>query len=241
MNRRIFRFFCVVMILLCTTTQPLTAQIASLSGPASEAGFLPGDFDNASTSNPLIGSFSSFPPVLPISEPEENFSEGPFSSFAGISAAVTSLVWTPKAPMPVGRWWPGVAAAPNGKVYAMGGVIFASVNVPWVDEYDPISNTWATRSPMPWAHHVWPVTAHNGKIYSVGGTTNGFDWYNRVDEYNPGNDTWTTKNPMPTARYCPGLAIANNGKIYAIGGNVSHGTIQPGRWRSMTRTPTPGR
>ena len=44
----------------------------------------------------------------------------------------------------------GVAAAPNGKVYAMGGWGFGgSVPLSIVEEYNPATDSWATRASMP--------------------------------------------------------------------------------------------
>src|SRR2546423_913856 len=76
-----------------------------------------------------------------------------------------------RASMPTPRGRLGVAAASNGKIYAIGGYNtdfggFLST----VEEYDPATNTWATRASMPTARqHPGVAAASNGKIYAIGG------------------------------------------------------------------------
>src|SRR5438093_600050 len=56
------------------------------------------------------------------------------------------LDWGSKAPIPTKRVDFGLAAAPNGKLYAVGGESEVSDDdVAAIEEYDPASNTWATK------------------------------------------------------------------------------------------------
>src|SRR5262245_51520767 len=69
--------------------------------------------------------------------------------------------WATRAPMPTARQHLGVAAAGNGKLYAIGG--FNGAYVATVEEYDPATNTWTTKTPMPTARSQFGVaTAANG-------------------------------------------------------------------------------
>ena len=68
--------------------------------------------------------------------------------------AYNGTSWSPRAPMSVSRDLLA-AAASNGKIYALGG---RTSHVPFilkstVEEYDPGSNTWTTKSPMGTARH----------------------------------------------------------------------------------------
>src|SRR5262249_16267979 len=76
--------------------------------------------------------------------------------FAGESALQsTRLDWGSKAAMPTARLFHGLAAAPNGKLYAVGGYNIASVaaggcggECKTVEEYDPATNSWAPRAAL---------------------------------------------------------------------------------------------
>ncbi|HDN78946.1 MAG TPA: hypothetical protein ENG33_00605, partial [Chloroflexi bacterium] len=121
--------------------------------------------------------------------------------------------WITLAPMPTKRAWL-VAAAVNGKIYAIGGSSAAS-KLATVEEYDPTTDTWATKTSMPTPRDDAVVGVVNGKIYVIGG------WnmvaLNVVEEYDPATDTWTTKTPMPAPLAMASSAVVN-GKIYVIGG-----------------------
>jgi N-acetylneuraminic acid mutarotase len=117
----------------------------------------------------------------------------------------------------------GLAAALNGKLYAVGGAA-GSTALDTVEEYDPVSNTWATRAQMPTARTgLGLATATNGKLYAVGGnaspqTCPSIGFCGKVEEYDPATNAWTPKASMPIPRISPGLAAAPNGKLYAVGG-----------------------
>ena len=79
--------------------------------------------------------------------------------------------WFTMAPMPTPRRAAAVATV-NGKVYVMGGAI--RDEAPWValnvtEEYDPKTNTWRERAPMPTARELMMAGVVDGKIYVVGG------------------------------------------------------------------------
>ncbi len=119
-----------------------------------------------------------------------------------------------KQPMPTAR--EGLAAvAVNGRLYTLGGSIPGYAF--WInEEFDPATNTWATKAPMPTEREGLAAAAVNGKVYAVGGNNAGGD-SSANEEYDPATNTWATKAPMPTARRAL-AAAAINGKIYAVGG-----------------------
>ena len=127
--------------------------------------------------------------------------------------------WATKASMPTARAQLGVAVV-NGKIYAIGGENNSAIgpNVLNINEaYDPATNTWTTKKPMPTARHSFGIAVYQNKIYCIGGSINGP--YLAVNEvYDPATDSWETKTLMPTAR---GALTANtvNGNIYLMGGN----------------------
>ncbi len=131
--------------------------------------------------------------------------------------------WATRASMPTARGDMGVAAASNGKIYVIGG-FYGPTYVPGtylatVEEYDPATNTWATRASMPTARDgLGVVVASNGKIYAIGGQNVTDGYLAIVEEYDPATDTWATRASMLTARFGLGAAKASNGELYAIGG-----------------------
>ena len=160
-----------------------------------------------------------------------------------LSARVsTPDTWATKAPMLTGRQDLGLAAAGNGKLYAVGGATMDET-IARVEEYDPATNTWATKAPMPTARSgLGLATADNGKLYAVGGF--GDVPLATVEEYDPATDIWATKAPMPTARSALGL-VASGGKLYAVGGLNNEGSVatveeyDPATDRWAVRAPMP--
>lgn len=129
--------------------------------------------------------------------------------------------WTSKAPLPVGLHHVGIGVV-QGRLYVIGGYAQSAFSV-WnpvatVYAYDPDTDNWTERAPMPTARGALSVTGHDGKLYAIGG-------YDRkgnnaqVEVYDPVQNVWTTAAPLPTPR--DHLATATvAGKIYAIGGRV---------------------
>jgi len=148
--------------------------------------------------------------------------------------------WRALAPMPTARGG-SVAAVVGGKFYVIGGAgPMPDASTPTirprqpqrslgnVEEYDPATNKWRARAPMPTPCNHMGGEAANGRIYVIGGRLSGAfiiglpGNINLVQVYDPAADSWVTKNPMPTAR--SGLNTAHlNGIIYAAGGEVQTG------------------
>jgi N-acetylneuraminic acid mutarotase len=131
--------------------------------------------------------------------------------------------WTKKADMPTGRGGLSTCAV-NGKIYAIGGVIFDNAgnqkSLSTVEEYDPKTDTWTKKSDISTARFFFAACEVNGKIYVIGGLNSidgNFKDLLTMEEYDPDIDKWTQKTDMPTSRYWLS-ASAVNGKIYAIGG-----------------------
>jgi N-acetylneuraminic acid mutarotase len=86
-----------------------------------------------------------------------------------------------------------------------------------VEEYDPASDTWTSRNPMPTGRFGLSAGVVDGKIYVVGGTNDGAVIIPTLEEYDPAMDTWTAKQDMATARALVAFE-AVGGMLYAIGG-----------------------
>lgn len=134
--------------------------------------------------------------------------------------------WVTLAPFPeAAEEVYGVAA--GGKMYVFGGLGPGWTPVGMVYEYDPGSNTWTKKKPMPVPTHHTALAEANGKIYVMGGFVlpkSGCPAWQPVDnawEYDPASDTWKALAPLPTRRGSP-VAAAVDGKIYVIGGAGMH-------------------
>jgi N-acetylneuraminic acid mutarotase len=141
------------------------------------------------------------------------------------SVAVAEDSWISKAPMHEARSGVGVAVV-NGKIYAIGGSTQSGQwpnirggTVGTNEEYDPATDTWTFKVPLPTPRHVFATAVCQNKIYCIGGYTSNGTVTGVNEVYDPATDTWENKAPMPTARI--GLqANTANGKIYLIGGYV---------------------
>jgi N-acetylneuraminic acid mutarotase len=149
--------------------------------------------------------------------------------------------WKALAPMPSKRG-SAVAATVNGKMYVIGGAaVHPGSNEPalhparphrsvgTVEEYDPTTNTWSTRSSMPTARNHAAVGVVNNKIYVIGGRLGAFIFTasntNVVEEYDPATDQWgLVKARMPTERSGGAWAVYK-GRIYVAGGENQDGHL----------------
>jgi hypothetical protein len=131
-------------------------------------------------------------------------------------ADATENTWMSKAPMKVARYGLGVAVV-NGKIYAIGGQVLSyqdelrteSEDVDTNEEYDPATDTWTMKSPMPTPRNSFAIAVYQNKIYCIGSGVN--------EEYDPATDSWENRTPMPTARYGVQANVVD-GEIYLIGG-----------------------
>lgn len=139
---------------------------------------------------------------------------------AATQALAQSGTWETKAPMPTARY--GMAAGViGGKLYVAGGCcVFNAPPFPrfnGLEVYDPATDTWTTKAPMPIARDNLPaVEVINGVFYIIGGH-NGSNFLSTVEAYDPARDAWTAKAAMPTARGFPGVGVIN-GILHAAGG-----------------------
>ncbi len=143
--------------------------------------------------------------------------------------------WKALAPMPVKRG-SAVAAVVGDKIYVIGGagniagsnetgISFATpqMSVGTVEEYDPQSNTWRERSPMPTPRNHTTAATVNGKIYVIGGRVGAAfiglaTDISVVEEYDPATDKWSAPRArMPTARSAL-VSGVYDGRIYVAGG-----------------------
>lgn len=139
--------------------------------------------------------------------------------------------------------WQRIADAPSArnsaagavideKIYVVGGRQMLTqadgksrpVNVATLEVYDPATDRWQTRAPMPLAQGGLAAAAHDGKLYVFGGEQ--FVPQAKVFAeswvYDPASDRWSALPPMPTPRHGHGAAVVGK-RIYLMGGGEKVG------------------
>ena len=138
--------------------------------------------------------------------------------------------WVLKAQMPTARARFGIAVYQN-KIYCIGGykgeviVINAAIyeskteyhDVSANEVYDPVTNTWEVKKPLPTPRHSATTNMVDGKIYVIGGySIETHQSLNVFEVYDPETDTWATKLPPPIEVVGSASAVVDN-KIFVLG------------------------
>ncbi len=154
--------------------------------------------------------------------------------------------WETLAPMPTARQEVAVAAF-AGHVWVIGGFNPSAEPVTTVERYDPATNSWDARAPLPIpVHHAAAVTVDD-RLFVLGGYTGGrISWapLDTVWEWTEARGAWEKRTPMPTARGALAVA-ALGGRIHAIGGSAgdplrAHEVydVAANRWTAANAMPT---
>lgn len=150
-----------------------------------------------------------------------------------------SDLWTRKSSLPHPLFDMGTTVGKNGKIYVIGGITSdgpgrTNYLTNRVEEYDPLTDSWADRASMPTPRYgVAVATATNGKIYAIGGA-NQSGIVSTVEEYDPETDTWASRTSMRTFRYELAAIATGDGNIYAFGGIAPQGPGYPSDNSPMT-------
>jgi len=166
----------------------------------------------------------------------------------------TRQTWEERAPLPTARGGHAVTADAcpglrSACLYAIGGSDEAGENVPEVEAYDDVTNTWSAAAsiPTPRDHLIAQQSGAPGYIFAIGGRRN-VDFGRNLDaneEYDADIDSWTSRAPLPTAR--SGIASAFlRDRIYVFGGEGNEGTFaenevysaQTDTWETLAPMPT---
>lgn len=129
--------------------------------------------------------------------------------------------WTIKAAMPTPRFSFAIFTY-QSKIYCIGGLTgrgapFASSVTGAIEVYDPTTNAWEIKKPMPTARAHLEANVINNQIYLIGGMTGGPNSTVSTNQvYDPASEKWTTKKPMPYPVTSYSSAVVGN-KIYVMG------------------------
>jgi N-acetylneuraminic acid mutarotase len=141
--------------------------------------------------------------------------------------------WILKSQMPTARARFGTAVHQN-KIYCIGGyngrIIVVNPGIyEWKTEYydvgvnevyDPATDTWEVKAPLPTPRHAPATNMVDGKVYVIGGysiTTHAS--LNVVEVYDPATDTWAAKTPPPLKVLGSTSAVVDD-KIFVLGEEV---------------------
>ena len=138
--------------------------------------------------------------------------------------------WIEKAPMPTPREGFGIAVYKN-KIYVIGGAIGVDPSgngnalITTANEaYDPVTDTWETKAPMPTLRHGVTASVADGRIYVISGfehTNNSYRGLNhgsiKNESYDPETNTWSNKPSIPNGVFHAVSATIGD-KIYVLGG-----------------------
>ena len=148
--------------------------------------------------------------------------------------------WIQKADIPNGG---GSASVVNDKIYVVGGTTAGSL----IDQaynlvYDPSTNTWVEKAPMPTARGFLTSEVVRDTIYAIGG---GYPTAKKkVEAYDPLTNSWSTKADMLSPRLGMRAGVIN-GIIYTLGGNYNQRNCQAydpstNTWTEKTPIPAGG-
>lgn len=138
----------------------------------------------------------------------------------GIPAVSANGTWQWRAPMPTARMG-SASAVIDGKLYVVSGCCVDPLSaVPTrftaLEVYDPVANTWTSRSPIPTGVYGATTGVIGGMLYVAGGHARSEN-IPTLQIYNPFSNDWITGTPMPQGGGgAAGGAIG--GKLYLAGG-----------------------
>jgi N-acetylneuraminic acid mutarotase len=130
--------------------------------------------------------------------------------------------WTIKAAMPTPRFGFAIVVYQN-KIYCIGGLAgggapFSSSVTGAIEVYDPATNAWEIKKPMPTPRAQLEANVVNDKIYLIGGRTGGqYSTVSTNQVYDPISEKWEAKRPMLYPVVSFSSAVVGD-KIYVIGG-----------------------
>jgi N-acetylneuraminic acid mutarotase len=150
--------------------------------------------------------------------------------------------WNTLAPMPTDRWGL-MTSVVDGKIYAIGGRKGSASQghspSAVVEEYDPINDTWITKSPMPTARGYGGSIVYEDTTFVFGGRSGII--VNVVEKYHPATDTWSSEPPMPAGSYMFGTVLINT-TAYIVGGlnsaSVNAYDMDARTWQAKSPMPT---
>jgi hypothetical protein len=133
--------------------------------------------------------------------------------------------WSECAPAP-SRVQSPVMRCVNGKLYFIGGHDStkgaAGGKTPVCGEYDPDTDRWTLKTPMPTAREDMGSVVLGREIWVFGGLDNrGHYITSNVEVYDTATDTWTTREEWPNPRCLGDFACTDGRAVYLMSGTCT--------------------
>jgi probable HAF family extracellular repeat protein len=139
------------------------------------------------------------------------------SSDHAVRWTLAVIPWIGRAALPSARRSLAIGVV-NGLLYAIGGTNIDDAALTIVQAYNPSTNAWTTRAPLPAPRqNTNGAAAINGVIYVPGGQNAAGVLTRTLYAYNASSNTWSAKASMPMATGCGGSAVIG-AKLYVFGG-----------------------
>jgi len=165
--------------------------------------------------------------------------------------------WENKTSIPTERQRP-LANLVDGKIYVMGGFQYGDLPPPRTtiglavnEVYDPETDSWTTKTPIPTTTSNPASATINNKIYVISGFNRDLNQMSNLNQiYDIGSDTWSQGAPIPTAVGLAGAGATIGEmapkRIYVIGGYPSYDEVRLNQvydpetdtWSSGSQMPT---
>lgn len=144
---------------------------------------------------------------------------------SGISNNLSFISKTQIYDLKTGKWSMGedmqnksgafTAEMVNGRIYIIGEKVSPTA-LTHVEEYDPVNDTWISKSELPEIFYAQGSCVYNGLIYLFGGRDIDFNLIKTVRVYDPIADTFRLLEPMPYAKDKSATYVYND-DIYLFG------------------------
>lgn len=181
-----------------------------------------------------------------VKEPPPGAMEAVRFTYSPAPAAARMGRWEPRANLPIPRSEMAWATACRGRMHVIGGYGLQRVDRPYHHVFDPKTNRWEERAPLPLgANHVGVDTMDDRYIYAMGG----FIEQNKAPHsqcfvYDVETNEWRRIAPLLSPRGAVAVACLN-GLVHVIGGRDvrsvdNHEVYDPKSDRWTIRAPLPG-
>lgn len=155
---------------------------------------------------------------------------------------ISTATFSPIAPLPQGRGWVGGGFL-NGKFYVVGGSNSSYQATNTCFEYDPATNTWATKAAMPEAVSFTCFCATNNDnllfVVGGGGGYTGNPGTSTVQVYDPATDTWILETPRMTDYGCNSAIFVQGDNYIFEGGGWDGVNGQALCWKGILQVEIP--